>query len=115
MNDLNPVGEGIPSGINQEHITSGQQSPLDKARVRSAELRAAGLLVRGPVLNPIERAKLKPTSLRLAIRAKCFECVGSGADPSWQDSVRHCSASLCPLLPVRPYQVAEDDDPPLAE
>jgi hypothetical protein len=38
----------------------------------------------GPRLDPIERARANPASRSLAIKAKCFDCVGCGADPGWR-------------------------------
>ena len=56
------------------------------------------------VLDPIERAKTEPKSLRRAINAKCYECQGEDADPSWQWRVGNCEIPDCPLWPHRPYQ-----------
>lgn len=55
-------------------------------------------------LNPIQKAKENPTSLRLAINANCFQCLGSGTP----QEIRDCSSKLCPLHPVRPYQDKKD-------
>jgi hypothetical protein len=57
----------------------------------------------GPRLDPIERARANPASRSLAIKAKCFDCVGCGADPGWRWQVGNCTA-VCPLTPFRPYQ-----------
>jgi len=38
----------------------------------------------GPKVDPITKAKNKPTSRKLAINAKCYECQGSDADRCWQ-------------------------------
>jgi hypothetical protein len=54
--------------------------------------------------DPIERSKEKPDSLRLAITAKCYECVGMDGDPNYRETIRTCTSKSCPLLPVRPYQ-----------
>lgn len=64
---------------------------------------------RGPTkaaerLNPIEKAKRNPKSLRLAINAKCFDCEGQDADPRVQWRIGNCVIPDCPLWPVRPYQ-----------
>lgn len=55
-------------------------------------------------LNPIQKAKENPTSLRLAINANCFMCLGNGSP----QEIRDCSSKLCPLHPVRPYQDKKD-------
>ena len=55
-------------------------------------------------LDPIEKARRNPRSLRFAINAKCWDCVGAGADPNPRLRIRECPCSCCPLYPVRPYQ-----------
>lgn len=52
-------------------------------------------------LNPIEKAKNNPKSLRLAIDAQCFDCMGRTGSTS---DIRECTAKDCPLYPVRPYR-----------
>lgn len=75
---------------------------LDLARARMAERRAAGeVIVRR---TPTERAQRRPTSLRLAITAKCWECQGEDSDPGVRARVRDCASPRCPLYPVRPWQ-----------
>lgn len=59
---------------------------------------------RGERLDPIEQARRKPKSLALAIKAQCWECIGSGADPNPRRTIRECRATGCPLLPLRPFQ-----------
>lgn len=56
--------------------------------------------------TPIERAQNKPTSLRLAVTAKCWECMGGGIEgrTHTRKAIRECTSRSCPLLPVRPYQ-----------
>ncbi len=54
--------------------------------------------------TPIEKALDKPTSLRLAINAKCYDCVGCGFDPNPSDEIRNCGIVACPLWALRPYQ-----------
>ncbi|WP_198321695.1 MULTISPECIES: hypothetical protein [Methylococcus] len=88
-------------------------SRLEKARVAMAEKRAAGELER---LNPIEKARRNPTSLRLAINGKCWDCVGCGADPNPQRAIGQCRIPACTLWPVRPYQhMAEPDNDSVTE
>ena len=52
-------------------------------------------------LNPIQKAKENPTSLRLAIDAMCWDCMGR---TNSSDDIRNCSAKNCPLYPVRKYK-----------
>lgn len=51
-----------------------------------------------------EKAAANPRSLRLAISAKCFTCVGEDQDPGFRDRIRTCSVTRCPLHGLRPYQ-----------
>ena len=62
-------------------------------------------------LNPYERALKNPNSRALAIRAKCWDCEGRGADPGWQQRVRTCVVEDCPLYHVRPYQPERSGEP----
>ena len=50
-------------------------------------------------LNPIEKAKANPKSLRAAINGKCFEC----SDYTYKN-VRLCLVEECSLWPQRPWQ-----------
>lgn len=44
------------------------------------------------------------TSTRKAIKAKCWDCEGRGADPCWEWRVGNCSVTTCALWAYRPYQ-----------
>ena len=68
-----------------------------------------GLLKR---LSPVEKAQADPRSLRKAINAFCYECMGGDGEPGARDHVRNCTAPKCPLYPVRPWQpgTAADDE-----
>lgn len=77
-------------------------SRVERMHQRARELREAGL--QPERLDPIERARRNPTSLRLAINAKCFDCGGRDADPSWRARVTECAIPACALFPVRPFQ-----------
>ena len=50
-------------------------------------------------LTPTEKARRNPKSLRLAITAFCWECVGQV-----RQDVTGCTATKCPLYPMRPWQ-----------
>ncbi len=51
-------------------------------------------------LDPIEKAKTKPNSLRFAINAKCYDCC------CYQKAeISLCTAEDCPLFNLRPYQL----------
>lgn len=76
---------------------------LDKARERLAAIKASGGKVER--LDPIERAKRKPGSLRLAISAMCWSCAGAGADgvEFTKTTIRECQVLRCALHAHRPY------------
>lgn len=78
-------------------------SPLQKAHAKMREKREAGIeIVR---LNPIQRAKLKPNSLRLAVNAKCFDCCNEQ-----RVEIKKCTIRECSLWAVRPYQNEQEVD-----
>lgn len=79
-----------------------QQEAWQKAREKLAEMRAAGW--KPTHLSPVEAAEAKPTSLKLAIRAHCYTCVGEDADPGYKARVRDCSVTRCALHRHRPWQ-----------
>lgn len=78
---------------------------LDKARLRKTELQAAGLLTRA---SPTDKARADPYSLRKAITAFCYECMGGDGEPGARQHVRNCTSPKCPLYAVRPWQ--KDDN-----
>lgn len=76
---------------------------LEKARLRREEMKAQGIEIER--LDPIEKAKENPTSLRAAINGKCWDCVGARFDPNPRKRIRECTCGdTCTLHPVRPYQ-----------
>ena len=79
---------------------------LKKAQEAMAAKRAAGEKI--VVLDPIQKAKANPTSLRMAINAKCWDCVGAGCDPAPRRAIGQCPSTDCPLWNVRPYQKTKD-------
>lgn len=86
-------------------------TPLEKARLARQAMRDAGISVER--LDPIEKARQNPTSLRLAINGKCWDCVGAGVDANPRRAIRECHITGCTLWPVRPYQgkaVEGDED-----
>lgn len=81
-------------------------SPLDKARLKKDELKAAGLLVR---TSPTDKSRADPTSLRKAITAFCYECMGGDGEAGVRGHVRNCTSPKCSLFAVRPWQRDEDE------
>jgi hypothetical protein len=65
---------------------------------------------RGVRQDPLAKARGTPTSLRLAINAKCYDCGGQDSDPGWHDRIRHCAVPGCSLYPVRPFQRGDTDE-----
>jgi len=61
-----------------------------------------GLVETPKSLDPIEKAKLNPKSLRFAINAMCFDCCCYQ-----KPEVRFCTAVNCPLHNLRPWQSKE--------
>ena len=53
------------------------------------------------------------TSLRLAINAMCFQCMGCTTDhyePGTREEIRDCSAIHCSLWCFRPYRAITDQE-----
>lgn len=61
-------------------------------------------------LSPIDKARLNPNSLRMALNANCYQCMGEDADPGWQKRVGECYLDNCVLWPHRPYQHHLNED-----
>lgn len=82
------------------------ETPTDAARIARMNAAREAKKVEGrlEVLDPIEKAVRNPTSRKLAIAAKCWDCVGAGADPNPRREIRECPITKCGLWPVRPYQ-----------
>jgi hypothetical protein len=57
--------------------------------------------------NPLERAQKRPTSLKMAIAARCWQCQGEGEDVGWREAIKRCTVPSCALHPHRPYQVKD--------
>ncbi len=79
--------------------------PLDRSAAlakANARLKSSG----ATRLDPIAKAKAHPKSWKLAIAAKCWDCVGGGADGTAHTRalIRECPSTVCALKPWRPYQ-----------
>ena len=80
-----------------------QNTALIAAQKKLAEMREQG--IDRVVLNPVEKAKANPTSLKYAIRAHCWQCVGADASEGAKQMVRDCSVGdKCALYPHRPWK-----------
>jgi len=60
---------------------------------------ASGEIEKPEVLDPVEKAKQNPKSLRAAINAMCYDCCCFQ-----RNEVRVCSSKNCPLHKLRPWQ-----------
>ena len=58
-----------------------------------------GLIEKPKRLDPIEKAKQNPNSLRFAINAMCYDCCCFQ-----KREVKYCTAVNCPLHQHRPWQ-----------
>lgn len=95
-----------------ENLESKKESPMDsrfsneamkKAQEKMAQMRLNGW--KPEILNPIDRSKKSPNSLKLAIRAMCWSCEGRDSDPHVKQRVADCAVGeRCPLYPHRPWQ-----------
>ncbi len=84
-----------------------KKKPLEIAQEKRAAMKAQGIAVER--LSPAEKLARNPTSLRAAINAKCFDCMGAGCDPGWRKAIGECTVRACGLYAVRPYQGAASD------
>lgn len=64
--------------------------------------------------SPLEKWVRNPKSLRMAINAHCWQCVGGSNSSEGRiltmREIRDCRSEVCPLNTVRPYQNAEETD-----
>lgn len=54
------------------------------------------------VKTPVEKLAENPKSLRLAVNAMCFQCMGCSSTSA--ADIRGCTSPKCALFEVRPYQ-----------
>ena len=86
-----------------------ETSPLKRAREKRKQMAENGIKIQ--IKNPIEKARDNPRSLRLAVNAMCYDCVGQDHDTGTRKRIRECAAEgVCPLHPLRPYQNKSGSD-----
>lgn len=86
----------------------GWNKALLAAHKKREEMRLAGITPER--LSPMEKHRLDPNSLRKALNAHCFMCMGGGDDGGWRKMIANCTSErICPLWPLRPYQHLSDD------
>lgn len=56
-------------------------------------------------MDPLEKAKRNPKSLRAAINAKCYDCTCFQ-----RAEVTKCPMKDCPLWHLRPWQRGDNDE-----
>lgn len=61
----------------------------------------SGEIIRTKSLNPEERAKANPTSMKYAIRAKCWDCACGQ-----KEEIKLCPITDCSLYNFRPYKLS---------
>jgi len=59
----------------------------------------SGEIIRSKSLNPEEKAKQNPTSMKYAIRAKCWDCACGQ-----KEEIKLCTITDCSLYNFRPYK-----------
>ena len=59
----------------------------------------SGEIIRTKYLNPEEKAKQNPTSMKYAIRAKCWDCACGQ-----KEEIKSCTITDCSLYNFRPYK-----------
>lgn len=80
-------------------------SGLEKAQQRRREMAEQGIsIVR---MAPGEKSKSNPQSLRLAITANCWDCMGGEHAENVRQQVRECAVEKCFLYAVRPWQIKD--------
>ncbi len=96
---------------NSPEVQAAEQRKIDarerllKAHESMAAKRAAGW--KPIILNPVEKARANPGSVKMAVKAHCWTCCGAGADPGVKLHVRDCGVKSCNLWPHRPWQNAK--------
>lgn len=95
--------------IEDQHVSEdARRQRGEQLAARMAAMREQGLIKRGEVLDPLEKARANPRSLKLAIRAMCWQCEGGFADPGVRQRVGLCPNAQCPLWNHRPWQKKAD-------
>jgi hypothetical protein len=75
------------------------QSKLQAAAAEYREKLKSGEIIRSKSLNPEEKAKANPNSMKYAIAAKCFDCTCGQ-----RDEIKLCPITDCSLYNFRPYR-----------
>lgn len=81
-------------------------TPLEKGRLKAKENREAGIPV--VVLNPDEKSKASPNSLKAAITNMCWQCANEQ-----KMEVKLCPITSCALYSHRPWQNYKESKKPV--
>lgn len=65
---------------------------------------ANGEIERTPPKNPKQKWEEDKTSLRKAVNAQCWNCMGGDDGDNVIGEIRKCSSKVCTLWYVRPYK-----------
>lgn len=99
---MTEMTKAAPEASAEDERRAALRAQLQKGQDKMRELRAAGWK---PVhRNPVEQAQANPKSLKAAIKANCWLCVGADADPGAKFRVRDCTVTRCALHSHRPWQ-----------
>jgi hypothetical protein len=92
------LDDGVLDALSDALERDRAQGRLVAARLAMRAKREAGEVVRH--FNPDERLEQNPRSLRRAVNAMCWQCMGRAS--SWRADVRGCTATGCALYGFRP-------------
>lgn len=81
------------------NLKSGEHLKVYQEKIKTGEIE------KPVVLDPIEKAKANPKSLRRAINAKCYDCACFQ-----RVEVTKCQAKDCPLHALRPWQRSMENE-----
>ena len=89
------IGIYVDRGPLRVHNVSMKEKQLAEGRRIYQQRARAGLIER---LDPVQKSRANPHSLRLAINARCFQCAGGR---NWHNRTKFCIVFICALWPVR--------------
>lgn len=76
-----------------DHLTKAREAAIKQRELRISQGLAANK-------TPMEKVADNPTSLRICVNAKCYDCNGR---ENYVNRTRYCQIFDCPLWTVRPY------------
>ena len=78
---------------------------LEKGRAAYLEKIKSGEIEKSVALDPIQKAKANPPSLRAEIKEQCYDC-----SCYQRTEVTKCQAKDCPLHRIRPWKKSNVED-----